>query len=809
MVAPFHVERETARMAYKLNYMIIICIAIGMSGDVFAESTRGNPPLNITAVVVKDFPPHYSLDDNGKPQGFAIDVMNAVAKIANVNVTYIVKDDWTTTADTLKKGNADLIPNLGITPARKKHFDFTQPVEIYPISIITRSDVKNINTTDELLNYKTGIIKFNVGGKIAQRIGHTNTITYEQPETALLALLAGHIDAIIYPKSVILKVARESALENRIRISSPPLQEIKRAIAIHKNNTALLSRLDRSIKIFTSSTEYQRIYAKWYGKPTPYWNTRKVSWLAGSIILIAILISLYTRYASIQKINSQLLNSEKEQLDILNSMVDAVITINEKGTVLSFNKPSEKLFGYNHKEVIGSNVNLLMPTETKEKHDGYLQHYMETGEAHVIGIGRKVIAQRKDGTIVPIRLSIAELPERKGGKRQFIGSCQDVTYIEQQEEQLRQSRKMDSLGKLTGGIAHDYNNMLGIILGYAELLSGELSNNPRLRGFAEEIHHAGSRGAALTKKLLDFTRTKNIEQKDTDINQLLRNEKNMLQQTLTPRVKLDYKLSEHLWLVWLDKDELEDAIINLCINSMHAIDSNGQLTITTKNTYITDIDSQLLQINTGDYVLLSVSDNGCGISAEIQSRIFDPFFSTKEQMGTGLGLSQVYGFVKRSGGCIKLNSQLGQGSEFILYFPRHKGNNHSGKRVDTESENNIQGEETILVVDDETSLLNLTSEILSSQGYKVICTDSATKALDILETEPIDLLLSDIIMPEMDGYELASIVRKKHPNIKIQLASGFSDARNSQLLDEDLYKKMLRKPYNSNELLNKIRQILA
>ncbi len=252
----------------------------------------------------------------------------------------------------------------------------------------------------------------------------------------------------------------------------------------------------------------------------------------------------------------------------------------------------------------------------------------------------------------------------------------DITERRQAEEGLRRSQKMDALGKLTGGIAHDFNNMLGIILGYADLLQEALSDQPKLKKYAHEIHHASERGAKLTKKLLAFTRQKISEADMLNLNTLLQDEKHLLEKTLTARIKLVLILAENLWPVWLDSNDLEDAILNMSINAMHAIDGNGQITLQTSNEQINVTDAKLLDLEPGDYVLLNITDTGGGMNDATKEIIFDPFYSTKGENGTGLGLSQVYGFMQRSNGEIKVYSELGHGTQFALYFPRYHGTSH-------------------------------------------------------------------------------------------------------------------------------------
>ena len=408
-----------------------------------------------------------------------------------------------------------------------------------------------------------------------------------------------------------------------------------------------------------------------------------------------------------------------------------------------------------------------------------------------------------------IEFSTHPVIDDKGNIVQIVAEGHDINQRKQQEELLRRTEKMDALGKLTGSVAHDFNNMLGIVLGYASLLQIKLKEQPQLLKHANQILHAAERGSQLTHKLLSFTRQQTTDATVVDINSLIKDEQHILEKTLTPRIKLVFDLADPLWPVQLDSNELAGIVLNMAINAMHAIDGHGQLTIKTSNERISKSrDKDILQIANGDYVLLSLADTGCGMDKATQQKIFDPFFTTKGEMGTGLGLSQVYGFVDHSGGTIQVHSAPGQGTRFDLYFPRYLEDVNADQDSVSDSATTSSGNETILIVDDEPALLELTSEILGEQGYNIHCAANAKQALQILERESIDLMVSDVIMPDMDGYQLVARVREKYPAVKIQLASGFSDNRHLQSLDESLQQNMLHKPYRSNQLLQKIRELL-
>ncbi len=395
------------------------------------------------------------------------------------------------------------------------------------------------------------------------------------------------------------------------------------------------------------------------------------------------------------------------------------------------------------------------------------------------------------------------------GKVNFlVAEARDATRRRLAEEHSKRSQKMDALGKLVGGIAHDYNNMLGVILGYAELLEMKYEGTEdESEDYITEIIRAGERGRVLTRKMLTFSKSESSNPTTCDTNQVLLDLKDMLSKSLTASIKLNYDLYDHAWPIFLDVHELEDAILNMSINAKYAMPKGGSLTITTQNTYISRDEAKLLGLAANDYLKLCITDTGCGMDEDTKSHIFDPFFTTKGDAGNGLGLSQVFAFTERSSGVINIYTQLGEGSQFSLYFPRYNETQKTNVSFDNHSAPQLTGDDRILVVDDEPALRELAKQILTHFGYQVITACSGEAALKILASQNIDLMLSDIIMPNMDGYQLSRLVAEQYPTVKIQLASGFSDNRHT---DSDLHlrQNMLHKPYSSKELLTSIRLLL-
>ncbi len=527
----------------------------------------------------------------------------------------------------------------------------------------------------------------------------------------------------------------------------------------------------------------------------------------GEVIGIASFVDDVSRRVQAEEKNRE---QQLEQQQLLDNLLDAVLTVDEDGIILSFNLAAEKLFGFSAAEIINKHFQLIMPPEVAGDYQKLLYQSAEGMALEIIGHPHETLVMNKAGDQLPVRLSVTTAPRIDSDKMIFIASLHDLSREKKAEEQLRRSQKMDAMGKLTGGIAHDYNNMLGIVLGYSELLQSALSDQPKLLAYSEQISQAGERGKNLTKKLLDFSKQQILEAVEVDINALLAGQRSLLEKVLTARITVKMDLPKALWPIWIDKGDFEDVLMNLCINAMHAMDADGGvLSIATSNQSLSKQDAEHLDIASGDYVRICISDTGKGMDKDTVEKIFDPFFTTKGELGTGLGLSQTYGFVERSEGGIQVYSEPGVGTRFSLYFPRYSGESSISEVFSPEDMASLRGEESILVIDDEPSLLALARDVLSQQGYKVLCGANGDEALSLLRSNTVDLVISDVIMPGMNGYQLADKIRAEFPALQILIVSGFDEASHVDEVDRELRAGALAKPYSSRDLLKRVRHLLG
>ena len=495
---------------------------------------------------------------------------------------------------------------------------------------------------------------------------------------------------------------------------------------------------------------------------------------------------------------------------VLETAPDAIITIDERGIIQSFSQAAERLFEYAAGEVIGHNIKMLMPQPYHGEHDGYLSRYKSTREKHIIGIGRKVEAQKKDGTIFPMELAVGEVGE-EGGTRIFTGFIRDLTAREKMEEDLRQAQKMEAVGQLTGGLAHDFNNLLTAISGNLEMLEPRLVGDED-REMLREAQEATELGAQLSQRLLAFGRRTPLRPQPTDLNAVATGMSELLRRTLGEAIKLETVLEPNLPRTMTDAGQVENVLLNLAINARDAMPQGGRLIIETRRTALDDVyAAEHSEVRAGDYVLLSVTDTGTGMTEEVQRRAFEPFYTTKGPgAGSGLGLSMVHGFVKQSGGHVQLYSELGHGTTIRIYLPVHHEDAAGVPVAEPTTEERVQRRETILAVEDDPRVRRVSLRRLKDLGYTVLEADSGPAALAVIDSgQPFDLLFTDMVMAGgMTGIELAQRARERLPDLKVLFTSGYAEpaVMTQALLAENA--AWLGKPYTTPQLDEKLRGLL-
>ena len=508
-----------------------------------------------------------------------------------------------------------------------------------------------------------------------------------------------------------------------------------------------------------------------------------------------------------KEIEENLRRSERRFRRVIDSNMVGVSFWKADGTIHDANEAYLGIVGYTREELTAGQLNWrrLTPPEYANADEAASRRVREHG---VTGAYEKEYI-RKDGSRVPVLVGGALL---ESDVAQGVSFVLDLTQQRKIEEQLRQGQKLQALGQLTGGIAHDFNNLLMIIMGNAEMLTAKLEDNPRLLEMAELINNSAKRAAELTGRLLAFARRQPLRPAAVDVNRLVAGMDGMLRRTLGESVRIELVQGAGLWPAMIDSTALETAILNLAINARDAMPNGGCLTVATANTHIDEAYARVrTEVRPGQYVAISITDNGIGMSPEVAKQAFEPFFTTKDVgKGSGLGLSMVYGFIKQSRGHVSLYSEIDKGTTVRMYLPRAIAGTEERAAPSDGVVPLPQGTERVLLVEDDDLVRGYSESQLRQLGYAVVAVNDGPAALQALSREPFDLLFTDVVLPGgMNGRQLAEEARKLHPQIKVLYTSGYTadaivhDGR----LDPGV--NLISKPYRQQDLAFKLRRVLS
>jgi PAS domain S-box-containing protein len=498
----------------------------------------------------------------------------------------------------------------------------------------------------------------------------------------------------------------------------------------------------------------------------------------------------------------------------LESALDCVVTMDHQGRVVEFNPAAEQVFGYRRDQALGQPMaELIIPPSLRDAHRAGLKHYLETGEGPVLGHRLELTAVRADGTEFPVELAIAKV--KLPGPPVFTAYLRDITDRKRTEaqrlalgERLRQSERLESLGQLAGGVAHDFNNLLGVILNYAAFVAEQTRDNPAVNADVEQIRAAAARGARLTSQLLIVGRREAIRPAVLDLNAIVADIHDLLSRSIGEQVQLTVRSASVLPTIRADRGQIEQILLNLAVNARDAMPAGGTLHIATQ---VADLDEDYVRLHPdaslGRHVELAVSDTGVGIPPEVASHIFEPFFTTKPKgQGTGLGLATVYGIVTEAGGSLSVNSEASIGTTFRILFPAVE---EPAAPAAISGAADIEGHgETILVVEDEAAMMEVTARILRRHGYAVIEASTGPEAIALAAQPDVRLLLTDSVMPQMSGRELARQIRELRPELPVLFMSGYDQGVTGtrRVLSGDV--ALVQKPFNAETLLTHVRSVM-
>ncbi len=502
----------------------------------------------------------------------------------------------------------------------------------------------------------------------------------------------------------------------------------------------------------------------------------------------------------ITRLNAELEEALAWQRQIFEGSQDAVFVSDEQARFVAVNHAATELTGYSHEELLAMGIPDLHDEPDLAAYRAFHRRILD---------GERILSEapikKKDGGKVAVEFNNSLVVI--GGRRFMHTAGRDVTERKQLESQLVQAQRMEAIGRLAGGVAHDFNNLLTIIQGYGELVRDSLSGDPRHESMDELLKAAG-RATSLTRQLLAFSRKQVLEPKIMHLGEIVRETGHMLERLIGEDIALSLVAPGDLATVKADPGQIEQVVLNLAVNARDAMPNGGQLTVSVGSlTMATPLDGFPDQLPAGRWVLMTMEDTGCGMDAETLSHAFEPFFTTKERgKGTGLGLSTVYGIVRQSDGRVQVTSVPGRGTSFQIYLPRSDEKTISGAHPSVGSS---LGMETVLVVEDEPAVRNLVRTVLERRGYAVLAAEDGAAALDLVDkhTGVIHVLLTDVVMPGINGRDLAARVRARRPTIKVVFMSGYTADIPTELGTEG-GPAFLSKPFNERALTSKLREVL-
>jgi PAS domain S-box-containing protein len=494
---------------------------------------------------------------------------------------------------------------------------------------------------------------------------------------------------------------------------------------------------------------------------------------------------------------------------LMESVSQAIIAVNHRGLIEIVNNQAEELFGYSREEMIGQTLEMLLPERLHEVHAGLREQYFSRPSTRPMGIGMDLAGRHKNGQEFPVEISLNYV--EMGGQSLAISFITDTSQRLRLEEQLRQSQKMEAIGQLAGGIAHDFNNLLTIIQGYSSMSLQGMGPSDPLREPLEEIEKAAFSAGTLTRQLLAFSRRQVVQPRLINLNTAISQVEKMLRRVIGEDVELILETGDDLDEIRADPGLIEQILMNLAVNSRDAMPNGGQLILETANLCLDKAYAGAhLAVKTGPHAMLAVTDTGTGMTEQVRAHIFEPFFTTKPQgHGTGLGLATVYGIVQQMEGSIWVYSEMGKGTTFKILFPAAT----PGERAEEQAPQEwaaSSGQGRILLVEDEAAVRKFVRGILEMQGYTVLEAADIEEALRMAAdgAAEFDLLLTDVIMPRLNGPELADRVTALRPGLKVLYMSGYTDRtiRLQSRIEGEAH--FIQKPFTPGALAQKLRELL-
>ncbi|WP_424931101.1 transporter substrate-binding domain-containing protein [Amaricoccus macauensis] len=785
--------------------------------------TLPEPMPEVLTVGFLEFPPHQVIGPNGSFTGFGVEALRHLANRADLTleIREITREEW------LEGPGAsyDMLPPLSVSPDRQLRMDFTLPLQRMGFSIFTRQrDAPTVSGLPDLADSVVGVFEQSISIPVAQAEGVRNFRTFDSADDMVDALVAGEVDAVLYPTTPMRGVLEDRGLIDEVKAVPGQFMVTERGVALRPGLGVVRERLNGVIPGYLSSEEFAALRDRWLGEPQ-FWTPerRRAAWIAAAALSAFVLLAFLVQ-TTLARWRAEALAAETRAVSnrlgaILDAAQSGIVGLTEKGIVAVANPGARKLLGRPDAE-----TPFDWPDDATfmDPHDLSLLGTIRSPIKRALSgetLRGEIALLRNDASSEPpryVRLSSAPVADRAPSDISTVIILDDVTEQERTRQQVERSGRLDALGQLTGGIAHDFNNILATIEYGIELASVDVSG--KARTFLDRARTSVRRGSELTNRLLAFAKQQPGAEKSVRVGEVLSEFQKLAQPTIERSIDLTFAVEDEDLIVHCDVGKLENALLNLVLNSRDAILQAGKGDrITVQVRGLPEFDrvageeprSQRDVERSGPCVEFSVTDNGPGMPEEVKRRATDPFFTTKgKASGTGLGLSMVFGFVQQAEGVLRIYSEVGHGTTVRLVLPRGTEHGQVSEPEAKVSEAKGTGQR-ILIVEDEPDLLAAVSEIVRSMNYEVLEADSGRDAIARIEAGlEFDLLLTDVVMPGgVGGFDLAKVVRERWPSIPIIYMSGYAGIQEREM--GGVVAPTLQKPCPPSDLARMLRQQLG
>jgi len=789
----------------------------------------GEEPRPLIVGCDANYPPYEFQDDQGRPSGFNVDLIRELAKEAGIPIA-IRMGPFKEIREDFESGRIDILAGWSFSEERASHYLFTVPHTLISWSLFVRRDGPQFRSEADL-----------AGLTILAQKGDTNfdylvsknyhVVGVSTPEDAFRELAAGKGDCAIITKGVGLYILRRDGIAGIKRLEVN-LQYLKYCIAVHKGEEELLGRLNEAIFVLKESGRFREIHDQHFAAleqtelslGAVLKRTLFILLPIGTLFLVFLAWSWSLR-GQVRKrtlaLREELAERKKAEeallkwRQIFEHAKWGVVVLSADGETLDLMNPAfAEMHGYTQQELYRTRMLDLFVPESR----AWVPHQLrQIRDANHYAF--ESLHLRKDGTSFPVLVGASSVKDDQGKVLNRIINLQDITEQKNAEkerthleEQLRQSQKLEALGQLAGGVAHDINNMLTAILGFSQIMEEKLSPSDPLQHFIQQMTKVAHRSEGIVRQLLAFSRKQIVETRILDLNELIGETRKGLTPLIGEDITLQFQPQADLWKIVADPSHMDQIFMNLILNARDAMPRGGTITLRTANIHIDETYGwRHLEAASGPYVHLSVSDEGIGMDRTTLDRIFEPFFTTKEVgKGTGLGLSTVFGIVKQAGGFLDVYSELGRGTTFNIYLPATPDASRQVHLEEALTET-LPPDLSVLVVEDDLILREVIPLMLERLGCRVQVADTPAQALVLCSqvVAPFDLVLSDLVMPGMNGKELLEKIHEQHPGTRMLLMSGYTGdvlARQG-VLDEAM--PFIQKPFTVANLSRKLAKVMG